>query len=726
MWRRLARRARPHAWPAAAGLALGLLALGPALARGFVLSYDMVFVPNPPIGSAELGLAGGPPRAVPSDLVVALAARIIPAEFVQKMILLGIFVVACSGAAALLAGRHASNAADQERPTLITGHPPGNAAHQERPTLITGHPPGNAAHQERPTPITGHPPGNAAHRFRPTRTGGPPGHAADQERPALITGHPARDAAGQDQHAPLAGSPARDAASRNRSGLIAPLVAGVCYAWNPFVAERLIMGQWALLLGYAGLPWVVREVCQNQGRIPARRLGGALIPAAVGGFAAMSISALAAVPAALCGRRPGRASGRRLVTVLSVILVLSLVWLIPSFVVPVHADPNGVDAFAARSDTPFGAIGSLLMLGGIWNAEAVPAGYGGWASAGWLVVVLLACVGYLAAARRQRICPGLGIAAVGGACLAALGLWAPTRAALSAAISFWPGFAILRDGQQFLAPLALAEAVGLGAGISWLLSTAGQAVAAGRPIAAPVRPANLVTAQAPDHAATLATIRATEPATDRDANRAAGPATDQDARTRAADRAARQRAGRAAGTRAAAAGPAAVIGVLILLAPVLLLPGLAWGAAGRLRAVPYPADWLRARQIIEQDRRPGSVLLLPWAQYRRYPWNNGEAVFDPWPRLLATTMIWNDALQVGSIAVAPESPEARKLGPLITSGRPMTAALRSAGVRYVVVDAGPLLGQHGPRLTSQAGLPGAQVVLASSDLILFRLPRRSG
>ena len=42
MWRQLRQRLRPHAWPAVTGLGLGLLALGPALGRGFVLSYDMV------------------------------------------------------------------------------------------------------------------------------------------------------------------------------------------------------------------------------------------------------------------------------------------------------------------------------------------------------------------------------------------------------------------------------------------------------------------------------------------------------------------------------------------------------------------------------------------------------------------------------------------------------------------------------------------------------------
>jgi len=73
-----ALRVSQHLWPAVTGLALGLLALGPALGSGFVLSYDMVFVPAPPVGFADLGSGGGPPRAVPSDLIVALAARILP------------------------------------------------------------------------------------------------------------------------------------------------------------------------------------------------------------------------------------------------------------------------------------------------------------------------------------------------------------------------------------------------------------------------------------------------------------------------------------------------------------------------------------------------------------------------------------------------------------------------------------------------------------------------
>jgi hypothetical protein len=529
----------------------------------------MVFVPDPPISTADLGLTGGPARAVPSDLVVALAAKIIPAEFVEKLILILIFALACSGAAALLSAAWA----------------------------------------------------------RRQDGAGPPGNV--------------------------------------RLPGLAALAAGVFYAWNPFVAERLIMGQWAMLLGYAGLPWVGREVLARSGRIRYSRLAVAMLPAAVGGFAAMSITAIAALPIVLCSGTNWSDRGRRTVGTLAVLVIASLPWVIPSFLVPVHADPSGATAFAARADTPFGAIGSLLMLSGIWNAQAVPAGYGGGpGSVAWLAVVAAALAGYVLAARPRRACPGLGLAACLGFVIAALGTWQPTLNVLRDAIAFWPAFALLRDGQQFIAPLALAQAVGLGAGVL-ALTTAGRAAPA-----------------------------AAEPG-----NRRARP------------------------DRAASANTAGVVlGILALLAPVVLLPGLAWGAVGRLRAVEYPADWQRAREVIRSSPAPGSVLLLPWAQYRRYPWNHGEPVFDPWPRLLARPVVWNDALQVGRVTVAAENPQARRLGPAIASGRPLTATLRAAGVKFVIVDAGPLLGRPRAQLDRLTGLPGAQVLLASRDLILFKLP----
>src|SRR5215472_5418245 len=282
-WRWLATLLTAHGPAAAVGLVLGLLALGPGLARGFLLSYDMVFVPSPPFSAALLGLGSGPARAVPSDAVITIGARVLPADILQKVVLLLIFVVACSGAAALLAaGWRASR--------------------------------GTAA------PV------------------------------------------------------------------LACLVSGIFYAWNPYVAERLLIGQWALLLGYAGLPWVLREMCTGPVRIRWGRLALSLIPAAIGGFAALIVTGIALVPATLA-RGSGSERYRRLAVVLGVLGVLSLPWLIPSALVPVHTDPAGVNAFAARADTPFGRVGSLVVLSGIWNEQTVPGGYGGVGSFFWLLVV---------------------------------------------------------------------------------------------------------------------------------------------------------------------------------------------------------------------------------------------------------------------------------------------------------------------------------------------------
>ena len=125
---------------------------------------------------------------------------------------------------------------------------------------------------------------------------------------------------------------------------------------------------------------------------------------------------------------------------------------------------------------------------------------------------------------------------------------------------------MLRDGQQFIAPLALAEALGAGLLASW----------AARP-----------RTPAASRAATPAVTPSRTPA----ASRAATPAV---ARPRASPAVREDGNARAAANRAGLA-----IAVALLLAPVLLLPGLAWGAAGRLRPVWYPSSWLNAARLID-------------------------------------------------------------------------------------------------------------------------------
>jgi hypothetical protein len=364
----------------------------------------------------------------------------------------------------------------------------------------------------------------------------------------------------------------------------------------------------------------------------------------------------------------------------AVLAVGSLPWLVPSFLHSVYADPAGVAAFAARPDTPFGTIGSLVMLGGIWNAQTVPTAYGGLWSALWLVITLGATTGYvwfawLRPRREQRSeqrreqrgerrggsrWPGLGVAAAASLVIAAAGVTAAGRGVLRGAIAMWPGIAVLRDSQQFVAPLALAEAVGFGLIVAWAQNPR-------RPALNPANPA--------------------KPSDRADPARPAG--------------------------RADPAGRA--IGVIALLTPVLLLPGLAWGAAGRLHPVWYPAGWLAAARAIDAAPVPGDVLLLPWAADRSPQWNGGEVMLDAWPRLLSRPVIWNDGTRVGNVWLAPDDPLARRLDTVLRKNNgPLTEALRAAGVRFVVVDAGP-------RLDSR--LPGAATIINQQGLVVYELLR---
>ena len=91
-------------------------------------------------------------------------------------------------------------------------------------------------------------------------------------------------------------------------------------------------------------------------------------------------------------------------------------------------------------------------------------------------------------------------------------------------------------------------------------------------------------------------------------------------------------------------------------------------------------------------------------------------VLDPWTRLLSRPVIWNDGTQVGAVALAPDDPRARGLSAAIGGGGPLTAALRAAGVRFVLDDAD----DPGPRLTAR--LPGSVVIIDLPGLTVYQLP----
>jgi hypothetical protein len=361
------------------------------------------------------------------------------------------------------------------------------------------------------------------------------------------------------------------------------LGACVAYAWNPFVYERLVLGHWTLLVGYAALPWAVAGAASpdlgRAGRrtgLDWRLLGPALAAtAAAGPYAALIVLPTTALVALL---RRG-AWSRRLVstgTVALVGFVVAAPWWLPAVLSSdaVRVDPGSIDAFAPRADTALGGVGSLLSLGGTWNAQVAPPGRGSVAVA--LVTVAFLVVAGLGLVARWTLLPdwrrGLAVAAAGGLLVASATTLPAGRSSLRWLVDAAPALGLLRDSQKLVAPWALLCAVGFGCGVSWLR---------------------------------------------------------------------RRLAGAAAGVAARS------VPLLVLAVPLVLVPALLWGAGGRLEPVPYPPGWQASADQLEKVRAGGAVLVLPWGTYRRYPWNGGRTVLDPASRYFGGPAYSSAELPVG-------------------------------------------------------------------------------
>lgn len=329
-------------------LLLAVLVGLPWFRPGFVLSYDMVWVPRLDLGRPDLwGLGSALPRAVPSDAVVAVLGAVVDPQLVQRLVLLGALFVAGVGGARLVA----------------------------------------------------------------------------------------------------------------TAGLAGRTAAATIAIWNPYVLERLAIGQWPMLLGYAAILWLVAELRRDDPRLRTVVLalaGTALTPA--GGLMGLAVAVLA-----------GARFGLVRITVLAALL--NAPWLVSSFLRgSVRADPGGVEAFALRSEGLLGHVGTAFSLGGIWNADVVPEGRGS-----TLVVVLTVTVwalallglGVLARTARPDLVAVL-LVAVAGLAVAFTGWLAPT--ALADLVAAFGPAAVLRDGARYLALVAPALVVGFGLGADRLVA----------------------------------------------------------------------------------------------------------------------------------------------------------------------------------------------------------------------------------------------------------------
>lgn len=489
------------------GLLCGLVALGPSLAPGYLLHYDLVFVPRLALSDRTLGVDGSVPRAVPNDFVVALLSHVVPGWVVEKALLLAVFVLVGAGVGALMRSRLGAAAA------------------------------------------------------------------------ALVA------------------------------------------AWNPYVAERLAIGHWGYLLGYACVPFLVSAAAAvRRGERRSRtRLGlWLLLSAATGSTGA--VLGLIAVLAVLAMPSGSPATARRWLGEFGWALVIFVLanatwWFAYLVLAPSQStSETGVEAFMARADTSWGVIGSLLTGGGIWNEGVWFSERQSLVVSGLALLVVVVAVVFAVRDRVWRSGPalsGLGVAGAIGLVLAAASAVPGGHQLMTTVVTDLPGGGLLRDAQKF---------VGL-----WVLLVA---VLAGRLVE----------------------------------------------RVRAA--------GVAAGAQGAAALSVAVV---VACWPVVTLTGLAWGAGGQWRAVDYPSSYARMAQQIDPLPPGGVAVFpwAPYRQYSfdhgvvvLDPW---QRLLD------RDVLVDDDLPLVGGTVVPGESPDAHRIATAVHAGSGLVSALRDGGVRYVLV-----------------------------------------
>lgn len=242
------------------------------------------------------------------------------------------------------------------------------------------------------------------------------------------------------------------------------VIAALMYAWTPYLAERLLIGQWGLLLAYAVLPWLVRAAIGVRRGTPGA--GGRLLLAAglsaitpTGGLVALVTAVVLLVGLPL----------RRLVPLAGGIAILNTPWLVAALASSAdgRSDPAGVAAFAVRAENWSGPLGALLGTGGVWNAQAVPASRSATLiPLVTLVFLALAAAGYpvLRAAWPGTVAGRLAGLSVGGLIVAALGAVGPTATGLAWLVAHGPGTGLLRDGPKYAMPYALLLALTVAAG----------------------------------------------------------------------------------------------------------------------------------------------------------------------------------------------------------------------------------------------------------------------
>lgn len=414
---------------------------------------------------------------------------------------------------------------------------------------------------------------------------------------------------------------------------VASYAAGLFYMVNPFTYDRLMTGQFAVVFGYALLPWCLLAIWRLTTQPSRHRaLVAAAWTAGLGIVSIHSLGPLLIIAGLLLALRLWQlrrqpAGQWRLLKLVGmaggVWLVVSSYWLLPALLgksqtartVSGFGEGDRM-AFATLGANGLERLGNVLGLQGFWAEnrgmfrlpqDMLPAGL-------WLALMVtmlvLVIVGGLALWRQQR-----GLAAVLGSCIV---LGAVLGAGLGAGwlAQYLPFYAGYREPQKF----AMLIALGYGVLLAYGIGACWQRLSAWR------RPA--------------LTHR--------------------------------------------------LLAVSALSLPILLTPTMAWGTAGQLQASDYPAGWYTANQQLNRDpdTRDFKTLFLPWHLYIEADFA-GRTIATPAGNFFDKPVIVSDDPELEGVSLSKSTATTRRVGQLLDSGpasdRQLGEGLAKLNVKYILL-----------------------------------------
>lgn len=387
----------------------------------------------------------------------------------------------------------------------------------------------------------------------------------------------------------------KEAGSYMRDSLVAPYVAGIFYAVNPFTYSRFMAGQWMVLLGYALLPFFIAALLRWL-HAPTHRRAFA---AGMWVFAMLSVSIHQAiiipiVTIAAIGiytfktRKINTSFIGQLVLVVGTPVLLSSFWLIPSLLGDggvaesiASFDHAHFQAFATGGGGVVGAVGEVLRLQGFWAdaqqlyvlpQQKVPL----WGLL-WIGMWCLVVIGFVAMRRiDQRLATFVAVLFAAGLIVAAT----PLAEWVGQIIPFVQG---LREPHKFTMLIAFAFAIGAAFGTAALQQRFEQRYTA-------------------------------------------------------------------------LSGQTVAVGSLLLV--FLITPTMLWGFSGQLAPRQYPNDWIVVNTYMKEHLPHKKVLFLPWHQYANYHFS-GRIIANPAEKFFENPIISSDEPEFRDVPPTRPNPEKR-------------------------------------------------------------------